>query len=138
MLNRYPPEVIVPALTYDNREVKRYAAMMLGIRQDDQLVPFLADLLQSGSVPARRAAAFALGTPSQTLPDAGPGGAVNIHHRPVGRGELDGFPWGRGRRGAGQFRPGAWAPWAVSPTGRRGIGMNPCLTCCAPTPWRCP
>ena len=63
MLNRYPPEVIVPALTHDNREVKRYAAMMLGIRQDDQLVPFLADLLQSGSVPARRAAALALGTP---------------------------------------------------------------------------
>ena len=63
MLNRYPPEEIVPALTHHNREVKRYAALMLGVRQDDQVVPFLADLLQSGSVPARRAAALALGTP---------------------------------------------------------------------------
>ena len=67
MSNRYPPEEIVPALTHHNREVGRYAAMMLGIRQDDQLVPFLADLLQSGSVPARRAAAFALGTPARPV-----------------------------------------------------------------------
>lgn len=64
MSNRYPPEEIIPALTHRNREVRRYAAMMLGVGADDQLVPFLADLLQSGSVPARRAAALALGTPT--------------------------------------------------------------------------
>ena len=64
MSNRHPPEEIVPALTHHNREARRYAAMMLGVREDDQLVPFLADLLQSGSVPARRAAAHALGTPT--------------------------------------------------------------------------
>ena len=64
MLKQYPPEEIVPALTYHNREARRYAAMMLGVREDDQLVPFLADLLQSESVLARRAAAHALGTPS--------------------------------------------------------------------------
>ena len=65
MSSRYPPEEIVPALTHHNREARRYAAMILGVRQDDQLVPFLADLLQSGSVPARRAAAFALGEPTR-------------------------------------------------------------------------
>ena len=67
MLNRCPPEEIVPALAHRNRQVKRYAAMMLGVRQDDQLVPFLADLMQSASVPARRAAAEALGTPARSL-----------------------------------------------------------------------
>ena len=64
MSKRYPPEEIVPVLTHRNRQVKRYAAVMLGVRDDDQLVPFLADLLQSESVPARRAAAHALGTPT--------------------------------------------------------------------------
>ena len=67
MSNRYPPEEIVPVLTHHNREAKRYAAMMLGVRQDDQLVPFLAALLQSESVPARRAAAHALGTPTRLV-----------------------------------------------------------------------
>ena len=67
MLKQYPPEEIVPALTHHNREARRYAAMMLGIREDDQLVPFLADLLQSESVSARRAAAHALGTPTGSL-----------------------------------------------------------------------
>lgn len=61
MLNRYPPEEIVPALAHHKRMVNRYAALMLGMDQDDQLVPFLAALLQSGSAPARRAAATALG-----------------------------------------------------------------------------
>ena len=70
MSKRYPPEEIVPILTRRNRQVKRYAAMMLGIRDDDELVPFLADLLQSGSLPARRAAAHALGT--QTGPVLAP------------------------------------------------------------------
>ena len=65
MPNRYPPEEIVPALTHHNREARRYAAMILGVRQDDQLVPFLADLLHSGPVPARRAAAHALGVPTR-------------------------------------------------------------------------
>lgn len=65
MSNRYPPEEIVPALTHHNREARRYAAMMLGVRQDEQLVPFLADLLHSGPVPARRAAARALGVPTR-------------------------------------------------------------------------
>ena len=64
MSKRYPPEEIIPVLTHRNRQVKRYAAMMLGVRDDDQLVPFLADLLKSESVPARRAAAHALGTPT--------------------------------------------------------------------------
>ena len=67
MSKRYPPEEIVPTLTHHNREARRYAAMMLGIREDDQLVPFLADLLQSESVSARRAAAHALGTPTRSL-----------------------------------------------------------------------
>ena len=67
MSKRYPPEEIIPALAHRNRQVKRYAAMILGVRQDDQLVPFLADLLQSESVPARRSAAHALGTPSRSL-----------------------------------------------------------------------
>ena len=65
MSNRYPPEEIVPALIHHNREARRYAAKMLGVHEDDQLVPFLTDLLQSGSVPARRSAALALGTPSR-------------------------------------------------------------------------
>ena len=67
MLKQYPPEEIVPALTHHNREARRYAAMMLGIREDDKLVPFLADLLQSESLAARRAAAHALGTPTGSL-----------------------------------------------------------------------
>ena len=67
MSKRYPPEEIIPALAHRNRQVKRYAAMILGVRQDDQLVPFLADLLQSESVPARRSAAHALGTASRSL-----------------------------------------------------------------------
>ena len=67
MSKRYPPEEIIPALAHHNREVRRYAAMMLGVREDDQLVPFLADLLQSESVLARRAAAHALGTPTGSL-----------------------------------------------------------------------
>ena len=67
MLNRCPPEEIVPALAHRNRQVKLYAAMILGVRQDDQLVPFLADLLKSESVPARRVAAEALGTPTGSL-----------------------------------------------------------------------
>ena len=61
MLNRYAPEEIVPALSHHNVRVRRYAAMLLGIGSDDQLVSFLVDLLQSGSAPARRAAARALG-----------------------------------------------------------------------------
>lgn len=67
MSKRYPSEEIVPALAHHNREVRRYAAMLLGVREDDQLVPFLADLLQSESVPARRAAAHALGTPTGSI-----------------------------------------------------------------------
>lgn len=66
-MSRYPPEEIIPALAHRNRQVKRYAAMMLGVGQSDQLVPFLADLLQSASVLARRAAAEALGTPTRSL-----------------------------------------------------------------------
>ena len=61
MLNRYAPEEIVPALTHYNGRVRRYAAMMLGIGGDDQLVAFLVDLLQSDSPAARQAAACALG-----------------------------------------------------------------------------
>ena len=59
MLNRYPTEEIVPALTHHNGRVRRYAAMMLDIGGDGQLVNFLVDLLQSA--PARWAAARALG-----------------------------------------------------------------------------
>ena len=61
MLNQYPPEEIVPGLTHHNSRVRRYAAMMLGIGGDDQLVAFLVDLLQSESPSARGAAARALG-----------------------------------------------------------------------------
>ena len=74
MLNRYPPEEIVPALTHHNGRVRRYAAMMLGIGGDEQLVNFLVDLLQSESAPARRVAARALGISIRPLPD--PGGAA--------------------------------------------------------------
>ena len=66
-VDRYPPEDIVPALTHHNRQASRYAAMMLGVRQDDEPVPFLATLLRSDSVPARRAAAHALGAPAGSL-----------------------------------------------------------------------
>ena len=72
MLNRYPTEEIVPALTHHNGRVRRYAAMMLGIDGDDQLVNFLVDLLQSESAPARRVAARALGISIRPLPDPGP------------------------------------------------------------------
>ncbi len=71
MLNRYPTEEIVPALTHHNGRVRRYAAMMLGIDGGDQLVDFLVDLLQSESTPARRAAARALGISNRPLPDPG-------------------------------------------------------------------
>ena len=75
MLNRYPTEEIVPALSHHNGRVRRYAAMMLGIGGDEQLVNFLVDLLQSDSEPARRAAARALGVSIRPLPDPGrPGG----------------------------------------------------------------
>ena len=70
MLNRYPPEEIVPALVHHNRHVRRYAALMLGIGGDDRLVPFLAELLRSGSAPARRAAARTLGTPVRPFSDS--------------------------------------------------------------------
>ena len=73
MLNRYPPEEIVPALTHHNGRVRHYAAMMLGIDGNDQLVNFLInfliDLLQSES--ARWAAARALGVSIRPLPDPG-------------------------------------------------------------------
>ena len=49
MLNRYTPEEIVPALTHYNGRVRRYAAMILGIDGDDQLVTFLVTRLQSES-----------------------------------------------------------------------------------------
>ena len=71
MLNRYPTEEIVPALTHDNGRVRGYAAMMLGIDGQEQLVNFLVDLLQSESAPARRAAARALGISIRPLPDPG-------------------------------------------------------------------
>ena len=67
---RYPPEEIVPALVHRNRHVRRYAALMLGIGGDDRLVPFLADLLRSGSAPEQRAAARALGTPVRPFSDS--------------------------------------------------------------------
>ena len=71
MLNRYPTEEIVPALTHHNDRVRRYAAMMLGIDGADQLVDFLVDLLQSELTPARRAAARALGVSILPVPDPG-------------------------------------------------------------------
>ena len=67
---RYPPEEIVPALVHHNRHVRRYAALMLGIGGDERLVPFLTDLLRSGSAPARQAAARALGTPVRPFSDS--------------------------------------------------------------------
>ena len=71
MLNRYSTEEIVPALTHHNGRVRRYAAMMLGIDGDEQLVDFLVDLLQSEPAPARRAAARALGISIRPLHDPG-------------------------------------------------------------------
>ena len=71
MLNRYALEEIVPALTHYNGRVRRYAAMMLGIGGDDQLVAFLVDLLQSDSLAARRAAARALGISIRPFSDSG-------------------------------------------------------------------
>ena len=72
MLNRYPLEEIVPALTHHNGRVRRYGAMMLGIDGEEQLVNFLVDLLQSESAPARRVAARALGIANGPLRDPGP------------------------------------------------------------------
>ena len=69
MLKRYPPDEIVPALVHHNRHVRRYAALMLGIGGDERLVPFLTDLLQSGSTPVRRVAARALGIPARPFSD---------------------------------------------------------------------
>ena len=71
MLNRYPLEEIVPALTHHNGRVRRYGALMLGIDGDDQLVDFLVDLLQSESAPARRVAARALGVSIRPAPEPG-------------------------------------------------------------------
>ena len=71
MLSRYAPEEIVPALSHHNGRVRRYAAMMLGIGDDDQLVAFLVDLLQSDSPAARRAAARALGISIRPFSDPG-------------------------------------------------------------------
>ncbi len=71
MLNRYAPEEIVPALTHYNGRVRHYAAMMLGIGDDDQLVAFLVDLLQSDSPAARQAAACALGISIRPFSDPG-------------------------------------------------------------------
>ena len=85
MLNLYPPEEIVPALAHHNRQVNRYGAMMLGIGGDEQLAPFLANLLQSESALARRAAAEALGrplrailTPGQLTPSAPAAGRLAV------------------------------------------------------------
>ena len=69
MLSRYPPEEIAPALVHRNGQVRRYAAMLLGIGRDERLVPFLTDLLQSGSPPVRRVAAQALGIPARPFSD---------------------------------------------------------------------
>ncbi len=69
MLSRYPPEEIAPALVHRNGQVRRYAAMLLGIGRDERLVPFLTDLLQSGSPPVRRVAARALGIPARPFSD---------------------------------------------------------------------
>ena len=88
MLNRYPPEEIVPALTHHNGRVRGYAAMMLGIDGQEQLVNFLVDLLQSESAPARRAAARALGISIRPLPD--PGRAVGPGPAAVDRLALEG------------------------------------------------
>ena len=71
MLNQYPPEEIVPALTHHNSRVRRYAAMMLDIDGDDQLVAFLVDLLQSDSPAARRAGARALRISIRPFSDPG-------------------------------------------------------------------
>ena len=71
MSNRYAPEEIVPALSHRNGRVRRYAAMMLGIGGDDQLVAFLVDLLQADSPSARRSAARALGTSLRPFSDPG-------------------------------------------------------------------
>ncbi len=71
MLNRYRPEEIVPALSHHNGRVRRYAAMMMGIGGEEQLVNFLVNLLPWESAPARRAAARALEISIRPLPDAG-------------------------------------------------------------------
>lgn len=70
-MNQYPPEEIVPALTHYNGRVRRYAAMMLDIDGDDQLVAFLVDLLQSDSPAPRRAGARALGISIRPFSDPG-------------------------------------------------------------------
>ena len=71
MLNQYPPEEIVPALGHHNGRVRRYAAMMLGIGDDKQLVNFLVGMLQSDSPAARRAGARALGISIRPFSDPG-------------------------------------------------------------------
>lgn len=83
MLYRYAPEEIVPELSHQNGRVRRYAAMMLDIDGDDQLGAFLVDLLQSGSAPARRAAARALGISIRPFSD--PGQAAGSGHDAVDR-----------------------------------------------------
>ena len=83
MLYRYAPEEIVPELSHQNGRVRRYAAMMLDIDGDDQLVAFLVDLLQSDSPAARRAAARALGISIGPFSD--PGQAVGSRPDAVDR-----------------------------------------------------
>ena len=103
MLNRYPTEEIVPALTHHNGRVRRYAAMMLDIGGEEQLVNFLVDLLQSESAPARWAAARALEVSIRPLPDPGRK-ARSCCRGPAGGGEPDGGVPEPGCPGAGPRR----------------------------------
>ena len=59
--DEFPIEEIIPELAHQEERVRYYAARLLGVREPEQLVPFLVDLLEDGTAPVRRAAARVLG-----------------------------------------------------------------------------
>ena len=54
-------EDFIPALVDDDEDVRRYARRLLDVDGNEDVSPFLTDLLENDSVSVRRSAAFALG-----------------------------------------------------------------------------
>ena len=64
-------EQFIPALSHDDEIVRGYAAQLLGITGEREVLPYLLEALESGPPAARRAAA-------QTLGDLGDNGAAPV------------------------------------------------------------
>ena len=54
-------EQFITALSHDDETVRGYAAQLLGIAGEREVLPYLLEALTSGSLPTRRAAAQTLG-----------------------------------------------------------------------------